>query len=239
METKRSIPDKDVQHLLRNAVSDESGKRVSISVVSGIREIKKGDDFRESHVCSSGNQTLHGDSEKMGTSKDEMDINTLNSCPTALCKPKKAYNWSQMKQNLITFPSPSSWTSLPNHPPSLLPLSGTVMLLNSLDQLCHALNLSFLSLPSQEDTKPGHPKRELCKACLHFLIALFCATTRMCVIYTQTEPGHPRNCLTPQKPFWEGFMIFLALSCPRLLKARDTGDQCKQTCSLHSLIVST
>lgn len=41
METKRRIPDKDVQHLLRNAVSDESGKRVSISIVSGIREIKK------------------------------------------------------------------------------------------------------------------------------------------------------------------------------------------------------
>lgn len=41
METKRRIPDKDVQHLLRNAVSDGSGKRVCISIVSGIREIKK------------------------------------------------------------------------------------------------------------------------------------------------------------------------------------------------------
>lgn len=39
METKRRIPDKDAQHLLRNAVSGESGKRVSISIVSGIREI--------------------------------------------------------------------------------------------------------------------------------------------------------------------------------------------------------
>lgn len=67
METKRRIPDKDVQHLQRNAVSDESGKRVSISIVSGIREINKnGEDFRESHICSSRrNQTLHGDSEKM------------------------------------------------------------------------------------------------------------------------------------------------------------------------------
>lgn len=90
METKRRILDKDVQHLMRNAVSDESGKRVCISIVSGIREIKKiGEDFRESHICSSRNQTLHGDSEKMGTSEDEMDINTLNSCPAALCKPQK------------------------------------------------------------------------------------------------------------------------------------------------------
>lgn len=81
---------------------------------------------------------------------------------------------------------------------------------------------SFLSHPG-EDTKPGHPKRELCKACLHFLIALFCSTTRTCVIYTQAEPGHPRSCLTLPEPFREGFGIFLATSCPLLLKKGTLG----------------
>lgn len=58
METKRKMPDKDVQHLVRNAASDESVKRVSMSIVSGIRGSKKGEDFKESHNCSSRDQTL-------------------------------------------------------------------------------------------------------------------------------------------------------------------------------------
>lgn len=142
-------------------------------------------------------------------------------------RPKQAYNWSQIKRETFNSPSPS----LPlqtNRPPSMLPLSGSAMLLNSLDQLCHAQNHGFHPLPSGKDTKPGHPKREVCKACLHFLIALFSATTRICLIYAQAEPGHPRKCVTRAGPHWEGFVLLLALSCPFDLKARYTGDKHKQ-----------
>lgn len=48
-------------------------------------------------------------------------------------------------------------------------------------------------LPYGKDGKPGHPEREVSKACLHFLIALFSATRKICLIYAQPESGQPRT----------------------------------------------
>lgn len=153
-----------------------------------------------------------------------MDKKHFKYRPRSWVRPEQAYNWSQIKRETFNFPSPSPPLQT-NRPPSMLPLSGSAMLLNSLDQLCHAQNHGFHPLPSGKDTKPRHPKREVCKACLHFLIALFSATTRICLIHAQAEPGHPRKCLTHAGPHWEGFVLLLALSCPFDLKGRYTGDK--------------
>lgn len=140
----------------------------------------------------------------------------------------QAYNWSQIKGRTYHYPFPSPPLH-PTRPPSVLPLSGIGMLLPSLDQLCHAPNHGFHPLPSGKYTKPGHPKREVSKACLRFLIALFSATTRICLMYAQAEPGQPRNCLTLTGPQRDGFGLLLVLSGPLFLKATYTRDKHKQT----------
>lgn len=94
---------------LRNAMSGESVKEESERENSvwdkGVK--KKREDYKEKSQMQQYRPNTC-DREKIGTSEDEMDINTLNSCPAALREPKKAWNWSQIEQNLIAFPSPST-----------------------------------------------------------------------------------------------------------------------------------
>lgn len=66
-------------------------------------------------------------------------------------------------------------------------------------------------LPYGKDIKPGHPEREVSKACLHFLIALFSATRKICLIYAQAESGQPRTLARSHR---DGFVLCLVLSNP-------------------------
>lgn len=68
--------------------------------------------------------------------------------------------------------------------------------------------------PSGRDTKLGHPKREVSKACLHLLIALFRATTQICLIHVLAVSGQPRSCFTLAGPVGRElgyFLFFYAL----------------------------
>lgn len=76
---------------------------MSKRIVSGIRESKN---LRGLYRKSQMQQCRPNicDRAKTGTSKDEMDINTLNSCPAALREPKKGLVTDKTEPYRVAFP---------------------------------------------------------------------------------------------------------------------------------------
>lgn len=91
-------------------------KSVSKGILFGIRESKKTEKIIKK-VTNAAVQTEH---LWTGTSEDEMDINTLNSCPAVLHEPKKGLELVTHKTEPYRFPFSLNFIQIILHPCSLL-----------------------------------------------------------------------------------------------------------------------
>lgn len=217
-----------------NAQSEKLGSKASEGKVCEIREsVPKQDRILKEVTCSSTDKSLECEMVKRNGS--------LCGCDGQ----KKAHiiNALQLTENitslqLVTDKRKNLSPPLPYSPSSANPSSPHAPSQWHLD-VFHCRQISFVMLrtmasilPYGKDGKPGHPEREVSKACLHFLIALFSATRKICLIYAQPESGQPRTLGGSHRD---------GLVSSQTLYFLEKGTQgiIPRECLLHALTVST